>query len=108
MSRTVNEKSPLYMTLTFTDENEDPLIPSTVEWRLDDTEQGTEVVAWTAVPSPASTMNMVVPAEHNLIVDEDKIREARMYGIRVNFGLQSEAHAQYKYHVLNMRGALGT
>lgn len=106
-SKTVNEQSPLCITLTFTDENGDPLVPSTVEWRLDDMELDTEVVAWTNLITMASTMAMTIPADNNVIVDETKIREARMYGVRINNTMQSEAHAQFKYHVLNLIGPSG-
>jgi len=101
--RTVNEKSPLCITMTFTDENGDPLIPSTVDWRLDDMETGTTIVDWTALSSPAATMYHTIEAQYNLINDEaNNIREAQMFTVRINETLQSEAHAEYKYHVVNL------
>jgi len=106
-AKTVNEQSPLCMTLTFTDENGDPLIPTTVEWRLDDVELDIEVVAWTGLVSMAAIMNMTIPADNNVIEDESKVREARMYGIRINNTMASEAHAQFKYHVINLVGPSG-
>lgn len=106
-AKTVNEQSPLCITLTFTDENGDPLIPSTVDWRLDDTELDAEVVGWTPLISMASTMTMTIAADNNVIVNESKTREARMYGVRINNTMQSEAHAEFKYHVLNLVGPSG-
>lgn len=107
MARTVNERSPLYMTVAFTDENGDPLVPSSVEWRLDDLELETTIVDWTNLPAPSSTMSVVIGATKNTIVDEDNVREERMFGVRVDNGLDTEAHAEYKYHVINLRGPLG-
>lgn len=107
MADTVNEKSPLYMTMVFTDENDAPFVPTTIEWRLDDREDDSEIVAWTALGSPASTMNVTIPASNNIIVTETKTRERRSFGIRIDDGLLAEAHAEFHYHVLNLLGASG-
>lgn len=106
MARTVNEKSPLYMSITLKDENGDPLTPSTVEWRLDDND-GVELVAWTVITGPAASMTVVIPGSNNLIQDETNVRETQAFGIRVNDSLASEAHGEYKYHVINLIGPSG-
>jgi len=109
MSVTVNEKSSLYMTLKFTDENGAVLVPTTVHWRLDnlETDPIAEIVAWTLLPSPASTMNMVIPSGNNIISDETQIRERRAFGIRVDDGLLGEGHEELEYHVMNLTGPIG-
>ena len=107
MTNTVNEKSMLCITLSFKDCEGLPLVPATVEWRLDDTKNSTELVDWTALTGTMeSTMKMVVPASNNTIVDETNNREPRILGIRINVGLDSEAHDQYKYHIINLTGTL--
>ena len=106
-AKTVNEQSPLCITMTFTDEDGAPLIPSTVEWRLDDIEINVEIVGWTPLVGMLSTMKHTIPADNNVIVDESKTREARMFGVRINDTLQSEAHSQFKYHVVNLVGPSG-
>jgi len=107
MAKTVNEKSPLFMTVEFKDETGSPLIPTTVEWRLDDKETNTEIVDWTNLPSPAATMTVIIPATNNEIVNEAKVREERMFGVRANVGMGAEAHAEFQYHVLNLTGPSG-
>ncbi len=109
MTQTVNEKSPLYMKMEFTDENGDDLIPTTVEWRLDDMEEDppTEIVAWTNIPSPAATVNVTIPGSNNLIADNTKSREEQMFGIRVDDSLASEGHQEFQYYVLNLTGPSG-
>lgn len=106
---TVNEKSPIYITINFKDEVGDPLIPTTVDWRLDDVthDTETEIVAWTALTSPAATMTLVVPGSNNAIVDEDHIVENRVLGVRADSGLGSEAHAEIAYDVINLVGPTG-
>ena len=107
MTLRVNEKSPIFFTIKFEDEVGDPLIPSTVEWRLDDRTNGVELVAWTTIPSPAATMNFTVPGDNNLIADEDNIREEQIFGIRVDDSLPGEGHQQFSYQVMNLRGPTG-
>lgn len=103
----VNEKSPVFMQMVFTDELEAPLVPTTVEWRLDDKEDGTEIVPWTNLSSPASTMNLTVPGSNNNIKKETSVKEKRMFGIRVDDGLAGEGHAEFYYNVVNLTGPVG-
>ena len=107
--RTVNEKSPMFMTLVFTDEAGDPLVPTTAEWRLDnkETDPVTEIVAWTTMPAPASTMTVTISGANNAINDETKVREERAFGVRVDDGLAGEAHSEFQYHIINLTGPSG-
>ncbi len=103
----VNEKSPLRMTMVFTDFDGDPLVPTTVEWRLDDKTNDAQVVPWTVLASPADTMTVVIPADNNIIADEVNVKELQIFGVRVDDGLAGEAHTEYAYNVLNLSGPTG-
>lgn len=104
---TVNEKSPLCLTMTFTDEDGAPLVPISLDWRLDDLGTDEEIVAWTPVSTPAAVMKITIPADNNVIGYDGNIREPRVFGIRINDGAISEAHAEYHYHVINLTGPSG-
>jgi len=103
----VNEKSPVFMTMAFTDEFDAPLVPATVEWRLDDKEDDTEIVPWTNIPTPTSTMNLTVPGSDNNIKDEKHVKETKMFGVRVDAGFAGEGHAEFHYNVVNLTGPTG-
>ncbi len=103
----VNEKSPLFMTVVFTDQNGDPLVPTTVEWRLDDKTKGVEVRDWTNMPSPASTMTVTIPGSDNTIDDEAHVSEVMAFGIRVDSTLPGEAHTEFQYNLINLTGPTG-
>ncbi len=103
----VNEKSPLFMTMNFKDELDAPLVPSTVEWRLDDKTNGVEIVPWTNLPGPADTMTMVIPGDNNVIDDADHIQELHAFGLRLDDGLAGEAYQELLYNVLNLIGPSG-
>jgi len=93
------------MTMVFTDEDGNPLIPNTVDWRLDDKTNGTEVVPWTSLVGPASTMVFTVPGSNNLIDDQTHVVEKHVFGVRVDDGLPGEAFADLLYNVTNLHGA---
>jgi hypothetical protein len=104
---TVNEKSPVQMTMVFTDFDGSPLIPTTVEWRLDNRTEDTQIVDWTALGSPASTMTVTVPGSNNVIADDTHAREVMIFGVRLDSGLAGEAHSQHAYNVKNLKGPSG-
>ncbi len=107
MTNTVNEKSPLYITVIFKNEDGDSLVPTTVDWRLDDRESDSEIVDWTSLGTPAASMSLVLEASNNLIVSESSTRERRALGIRVDDGLSTEAHQEFQYYVQNLLGPTG-
>lgn len=107
MTLRVNEKSPIYFTIEFEDEVGDPLIPATVEWRLDDRTNNVQLVDWTTLPSPAASMNFTIVGDNNLIADEANVREEQIFGIRVNEGFPAEGHQQFSYQVMNLQGPTG-
>ncbi len=105
--QTVNEKSPLRMTMVFTDFDGSPLTPNTVEWRLDDKTNDAEIVAWTVLASPNSTMTVVIPGDDNIIEDNAHVKELQVFGVRVDDGLAGESHSEFVYNVLNLSGPTG-
>ncbi|KKN04065.1 hypothetical protein LCGC14_1101320 [marine sediment metagenome] len=92
------------MTMVFTDEDGLPLVPTTVDWRLDDKTNGAEVVAWTSLVGPASTVVVTVPGSNNVIDNEEHVVEKHVFGVRVDDGLAGEAYAELTYNVANLSG----
>lgn len=95
------------MTMVFTDQVGDPLTPQSVDYRIDDKTNGTEIVGWTSLPGPASTMNFTIAGDRNTIEDDVHVKEIQIFGIRLDFGLAGEAHSQLEYNVLNLLGPTG-
>jgi len=101
---TVNEKSPIFMTVNFTDENGAPLVPTSVDWRLDDMTNNTEIVPWTVFAGPASTMTLTILGSNNVIDNQVHVKELHVFGIRVDDGLPGEGYSELSYNVLNLIG----
>lgn len=95
------------MTMVFKDEDDAPLIPSTVDWRLDDKTNNEEIQPWTSLPAPASTMTFSVAGDKNVINDETNVKEMHVFGIRVDEGLPGEAYSELLYNVVNLIGPVG-
>ena len=93
--------------MVFTDELGAPLIPATVDYRIDDRTNGTLIVDWTALPTPAATMNFTIPGDKNTIEDEDHVKEVQIFGVRVDDGLPGEGHSELIYNVINLVGPTG-
>ena len=93
--------------MVFTDELGDPLIPATVDYRIDDMTNSTEVVPWTALPSPAATMTFTISGDRNTIEKEKHVKEVQIFGVRVDDGLSGEGHSELIYNVVNLTGPTG-
>ncbi len=93
--------------MVFEDEFKLPLIPTTVDYRIDDRTNGVLIVDWTALPSPAATMNFTIPGDKNTVEDESHVKEVQIFGVRVDEGLPGEGHSELIYNVLNLTGPLG-
>ncbi len=99
----INEQSALFLTFTFTDENGAPLIPTSADWRLDDLTNDVEVVPWTSL-TPASTIQVTVSAQDNLIATQTNVHEKRVATVRMNEGLSTEANERKFYRIKNLKG----
>lgn len=93
--------------MIFTDENGDPIVPTTVDYQIFDRTNDTEVVPWTALPSPTSTMNFIVTGDRNAIEDESHVKEIQIFGIRVDNNLAGEGYSEIIYNVLNLEAPIG-
>ncbi len=103
----VNEKSPVFVTLVFTDEAGDPLVPTTVDHRLDDKTNGAEIQDWAVLASPASTMTYTIPGDDNVINVDANVKEEHVFGVRVDDGLPGEGYSEFLYNVVNLLAVSG-
>jgi len=105
----VKEGSALYMTVAFTDENDDPIVPNDVRWRVDeisDPDNPVEVVGWT-VASPASSISVTIDGTDNEILAANASAEfeKRMVIVEMDTGLSTQARQRKPYRIMNLRAA---
>lgn len=100
----INEGSALFLTFSFTDENDNAIIPATIKWRVDDKSNSTEILAWAAVATPAASVNVSVPGLSNEISDETCTYEKREVTVMIDEGLDTQAVAGKEYKIKNLHG----
>ena len=92
------------MTVSFFDENGNPMTPTTVDYRIDCMTTGRAVQPWISAGAPASVMTIVVTASQNAIINEGDSYETKCVTVRANFSLPTEFTSQYLYQVENLPG----
>lgn len=97
---TINQHSTFFVSSSFTDKDGQPLVPNTVDYRIDDLTNGQEVLDWTSV-TPASTVEITVLGSYNQIIKSSNLKEVKCITVRINEGTDAEARDELQYNVLN-------
>lgn len=90
----------------FTFENEEGVlfVPDTVRWRLDDKTCGlTEVLPWQSAAA-ALTVEILVPADANRILNDANPTEIRLLTVQSDFGTENQLSQELEYPVENLEG----
>jgi len=101
----INELSSLFLTFSFTDEIGDPVVPNSIDWRVDnvnDPHAPVEVLDWASVAVPASAVSVQIPGASNSISDATKNKEKRLVTVRMNSALSTQAFDDKPYIIRNL------
>lgn len=103
---TVRETSRQKFRVVFEDEHRQRFTPSTIRYRLDDQTEGqaTELVGWTSVASPASSIEITIPASANRILDDDNPYELRVLTVQSDYDTDNQLSEEETYRVKNLSG----
>jgi hypothetical protein len=102
----VNEKSSFDLTVKFWDDSADTwaaLTPTSLRYRIDDVQRGTEQLAWTNLTAAASN-TISVPASANAILNGMNKRETKVLTVQANNGLTNQYAGTFYYTVENVLG----
>lgn len=105
----VNERTAFPLTVSFRDENGEPVIPTSATYRIDDEKSRTNIQPVTSFPLLAESVDLWITGDQNYI-----IRPRRDYEIRtvtVSYVYESAngptpANAQYRYKLVNLYGVV--
>lgn len=99
----INENTTLILRLSFKDENSIGVIPATAQYRIDDVESGTQILAWTSFTPSADTHDLTITAAQNAIISSDQEREKKRVTVEITYGATSKkATEEYVYAVKNL------
>jgi hypothetical protein len=100
----VNELSAAQVTVSFFDENGNPMTPATVDYRIDCMTTGKAIQGWITAGPPSQVMTIVVAANQNAIINEGNSYETKCVTVGANRGSATEFTSQYLYQVENLPG----
>lgn len=106
---TFTERSTIPVVLSFFDENDDPVVPDSATYRVDDEKNRTNIVPTTSLSGLSTTKTIVITSDQNYIIKSRAESEIRT--VTVEFDYESEngpAHgtAEYKYKLVNLYGVV--
>ncbi len=103
MSRTHNELSEVVVTATPFDTNGDPYTPTTARYRVDDCKTGRELVAWTTIGSPSTSMQINVPGTANAIIGTNRTTpESKVVTVNTDKDLSTQHYEEYIYRIKDL------
>ena len=112
--KTYNERSGAEFSARFTANNEQPVVPTTVHWRLDCKTTRQNVVDWTEVATTqelndqsqvvAVTAVIEVPGSANVIQNPRNNRELKVLLVAADKDTDREYSEEHQYYVRNLEG----
>jgi hypothetical protein len=102
MADTVNEKSSATLKVEFFDNAGAAAVPTTISYRIDNDADGTEIKDDTAVSPVASTVNILLTATDNRIVNSAVERELHKVTVTATFGANEQTVNEFKLTVRNL------
>jgi len=105
----VSERTAFPLAVSFVDENNDPVVPTSATYRIDDEASKTAILGVTSFPSLATPVDLWITSDQNFIVKPRSKSEIRT--VTVQYVYESDngptpATAQYKYKVTNLYGVV--
>lgn len=102
----VNERSTYLITVSFFDEDDDPVTPGAATYRIDDQQRRTNILPATAISPLNTTAEIEITSEQNAILRSRAESEIRTVTIEYDYGSGRHATAQYRYRLLNLYGVV--
>lgn len=105
MAKVHNELSEVTVTVTPIDVVGDPYTPVTARYRLDDCLTEAELVPWTDIDTPSTSMQITIPGSVNAIIGSRRNPEPKILTINTDNGLQTQHFEEYLYRVRDLKFA---
>lgn len=103
MSRSHNELSQVTITARPKDLQNNPYTPVTARYRVNDCESEEELVPWTAIASPSTEMEIIIPGTANKIIRAQRNPESKVLTLNTDSGLATQHYEEYIYRVKDLK-----
>lgn len=104
MIKEINEGSSAIIEIVFTDEDDAPITPSAIYYRVDDKDARVNIIPVTAVDTPTSTVSIVLPVTATRILTSTHVFEFRTLTVNVVYGDELHHTDEYTIKVKNLYG----
>lgn len=99
----VNAGCDCSLEVTTLDEDDALLVPTTMQYRVDDLKSATNIVPWTTVPTPASVQEIAITAAQNaLIAPTCNDTELRRITVKTTNSTGKIAQQVFLYELVNI------
>lgn len=105
MGKIYNELSEVTVTVTPIDTAGDAYTPTTARYRVDDCLSEDELVAWTTIDTPSTSMQITIPGSVNAIIGSRRTPEPKVLTVNTDNGLVTQHFEEYEYRVRDLKFA---
>ena len=103
----VTERSSSFITVSFFDENGDPVIPSAATYRIDRPARKISVLGVTSISPLDVTAELAITTEQNRIYRQREASEIAEVTVEWDYGSPlKHGTAKYRYRVINLYGVV--
>jgi len=103
MSATHDELAAITVTVTPLDIDKNAYTPTTARYRLDDCLSGNELIDWTTIAVPSTSIQIDIAGSLNAIVDNTlNAPEKKVLTFNADDGLSTQSYTQYFYKIKNL------
>lgn len=102
----INEGATAILTLSFFDEEDEEVIPTSAEYKIIDVISGTVIKDWAEFHPNETTHNLAITPTENRILDQCNMYEDRLVTVKFEYGVSSEGTEEIEYRVKNLKGVV--
>lgn len=102
----VKERTSSTVTVSFIDENGDPVTPDSGTYRLDRPKQKISVLAPTALPSLGTSVDIEITSAQNRVYRQRDASEIAELTVEFDYGIGKHGTANYRYRIINLYGVV--
>ncbi len=105
MARIHNELSQVVVTVTPFDTTGAAYTPISARYRVDDCLTKRELVPWTAIGTPSTSMQVTIPGSVNAIINQLRNPESKILTFNTDQDLTTQHYEEYTYRVKDLKFA---
>lgn len=102
----VNERSSRTVTVSFFDDDNDPVTPTAATYRIDDPASDTAILPATSISPLGESVDIKITSHQNRIIKPRNAYEKRVVTVEFDYGVDGHGTNQYEYRLKNLYGVV--